>query len=416
VDRHRRNIEEPWEVKNISFWAAVQYILSECTLTGAALLSSVGGFGSPKTHQAQRQTIYFCREQWKVEVSSSRTIDKLRRLGVATQRAALEHQSIAGELQAKWFNSPIRFYEGSLADIRQHLPDFERRRFALTQPDDRCSRLNNHLDVIVRRPFGEDRTYVPVGVVSTEYTLIPHAAVVNAAAEALRARKIAESAVKIQLTISEYGERLNLSLFLPEKYQFDPGDGHPMALRLECVNSVDGSTRFRALMGWFRFVCSNGLVVGITTSDMQRRHVGDLGLAGITSILAAGLAHSETEKRNFAKWKQTPIHMDRFVPWVDKTMRKEWGFKAAARTFHIARSGFDAEIVGDYRDNTPSTIPLRKTKRVPGAPHESQSLFDVSQILAWLAHERRDIQEQLEWREQIPALLKPLKGSGSVTK
>jgi hypothetical protein len=30
-----------------------------------------------------------------------------------------------------------------------------------------------------------------------------------------------------------------------------------------------------------------------------------------------------------------------------------------------------------------------------------------------LARERHDIQEQLEWREQIPALLKPLKRVGA---
>lgn len=102
-------------------------------------------------------------------------------------------------------------------------------------------------------------------------------------------------------------------------------------------------------------------------------------------------------------------HTNRFVPWVDKTLQKCWGFKAAARTFHIARSGFDAEIVGEYRDNTPTTIHLHKKKRVPGAPYECQNLFDLSQVLAWLAQERRDVQEQLEWREQIPALLKLLK-------
>jgi len=34
-------------------------------------------------------------------------------------------------------------------------------------------------------------------------------------------------------------------------------------------------------------------------------------------------------------------------------------------------------------------------------------LFDLSQILAWLAKERRDLQEQLEWRQTVPELLKP---------
>ena len=36
-----------------------------------------------------------------------------------------------------------------------------------------------------------------------------------------------------------------------------------------------------------------------------------------------------------------------------------------------------------------------------------RSLFDRSQVLAWLAGDRADIQEQLSWREQIAGLLKP---------
>ncbi len=86
----------------------------------------------------------------------------------------------------------------------------------------------------------------------------------------------------------------------------------------------------------------------------------------------------------------------------------QWDFKAATRAFHIARTGYDAEIVGQYKDQTPSTIKTIPTRRVPGSPRESRSLFDLSQILAWLAKERRHVQEQLEWREQIPEILKPL--------
>ncbi|GAG99015.1 unnamed protein product, partial [marine sediment metagenome] len=37
-----------------------------------------------------------------------------------------------------------------------------------------------------------------------------------------------------------------------------------------------------------------------------------------------------------------------------------------------------------------------------------RNAFDVSQILAWLAKERKDFQEQLNWRQQIPGLMKKL--------
>ena len=94
--------------------------------------------------------------------------------------------------------------------------------------------------------------------------------------------------------------------------------------------------------------------------------------------------------------------------WIERELRDRWGFKAASRTWHIARSGSDVDVVGPYKNHTPTTVRVERTDAVPGSPEESTSLFDVSQILAWLAKERRDIQEQMEWREQIPALMASL--------
>lgn len=313
-----------------------------------------------------------------------------------------------GDTRPKWFNSAVTCYEGTLAEIRQHIPAFERRSFGLTQPDNESSRLNERLDTIVRLPFDGDQTFIPVGVVSKDYILVPHHAVLDTAITALNAVKIAPECVNAELRITEYGQRMALSLYLPDKYHFDPGDGHPMALRLECLNSVDGSTRFRALMGWFRFVCSNGLIIGVTRSDVRRRHIGNLRLQDVGVVLASGLKEAETEKKNFERWSKAEITLDRLAPWADKNLRAGWGFKAAARTYHIARCGSDANIVEQYKGKTPTTIAMQGTKRVPGAPQRCRNLFDLSQILAWLAKERRDVQEQLEWREEIPELMAPL--------
>ena len=312
------------------------------------------------------------------------------------------------DARPKWFNSPITFHEGNLTEIRKHIPAFERRDFNLSQQENERFRPNARLDTIVRLPFGDDKALVPVGVVSKDYALVQHTSVLDVATKALEHAQIAPGDVKAELKITEYGERMSLSLYLPKKYEFDPGDGNLMALRLECLNSVDGSTRFRALMGWFRFVCSNGLIIGVTRTDMRRRHVGDFRLGDIGKILSSGLNESEKEKQNFESWRKSSVTLKQVAPWAEKAVRKTWGFKAAARTFHIARTGVDVEIVGQYKDTTPTTIPVRKAKIVPGAPRECRTLYDVSQILAWLAKERRDLQEQLEWREKIPKLMESL--------
>lgn len=317
-------------------------------------------------------------------------------------------QAADGDRQPKWFHSPVTFHEGSLTDIHAHLPAFERRCFGVTQTESEQTRLNERLDTIVRLPFGEDKAVIPIGVVSKGYTLVPHTAVLDEATKALGAANIDPAEVQAELKITEHGERMALSLYLPEKYCFDPGDGHPMALRLECLNSVDGSTRFRALMGWYRFVCSNGLIIGVTRSDMRRRHVGDFHIEDIGVVLASGLAESESDKKNFENWRETPITLTLLALWAEGPLRKEWGFKAATRAFHIASTGTDVEIVGQYKGSTPTTIAVHEARAVPGAPKESRNLYDVSQVLAWLARERRDIQEQLAWRERIPGVMKSL--------
>jgi hypothetical protein len=312
------------------------------------------------------------------------------------------------ENRPKWFNSPVSFYEGTLSDISRHVPEFERRTFALAQPGETHTRINERMDTIVRKPTMDDPNFVPLGVVSKDYVLVTHREVVNIAAKAIKAVNLPPADVKAEITITDYGERMVLSLYLPEKYSFDPGDGHPLALRLECFNSVDGSTRFRALMGWFRFVCSNGLIIGVTSSDVRRRHIGDLGLSDVEAVLIYGINEYEKEKNNFKEWRNRSVQPNQLASWIKEELQKGWGFKAAARAHHISQTGYDAKVIGPYKDNTPITIPMRKAARVPGTPQESRNLYDISQILAWLARERRDVQEQLEWREQIPELLEPL--------
>jgi len=308
----------------------------------------------------------------------------------------------------KWFNSPVTTYEGDIASIRQFIPSFERRSFALAQPDDFKTPINMRLDTIVRLPIGDDAYFVPIGIVSKDYVLVPHLEVLDAASQALNKSKIPPKDVRAELTLTEYGERMELSLYLPWEYSFDPGDGNPLAMRLECFNSVDGSTRFRALMGWFRFVCSNGLVVGITQSDLRRRHVGELRTSDIGAVLSAGLVSARREKENFQQWMTKKLEWTALAPWIEDELKHAWGFKAATRTLHIAKTGHDVEIAGPYKGEKPTTIRVRKGKRVPGSPPTCRNLYDLSQVLAWLAKERRDLQEQLEWREKIPDLMKGL--------
>lgn len=308
----------------------------------------------------------------------------------------------------KWFNAPVVEYVGTLAEVRTQVPLFIRQPLGFAQPDSPNFRFNGNLDTIVRCPTAEDESFVPVGVVSGSYGLLQHRRVVDVASEALVAAGVSSDTVVAALRMTEFGERMELSLQLPNQYSFDPGDGYPMTLQLECLNSVDGTTRFRAMMGWFRFVCSNGLVVGVTRSDIRRRHAGEVDLGDLQAVITAGVDECEAEVKRFGIWRQTKVSSSKIVMWIEQDVRKLFGFKAAARAYHIAKTGFDAEVVGNYKEKSPTNIEMKVAERVQGAPLRSDNLFDLSQILAWLATQRRDVQEQLEWRERIIDVMQPL--------
>ena len=209
---------------------------------------------------------------------------------------------------SKWLNSDVTLHAGTMTEVKEHIPSFDRRPFASNQSGQPSARENGRLDTIVRLPIDDDLDCVPVGVVSKDYALLQHSSVFDEAMKALEDAKIDPASVDAELRLTEFGERMKLSLRLPDNYLFDPGDKFPMTVRLECLNSVDGSTRFRAVMGWFRLVCSNGLVIGITRSESDRRHVGDLQLKHIGDVLRTGINEYKLERDTLIRWRDAEVN------------------------------------------------------------------------------------------------------------
>lgn len=308
----------------------------------------------------------------------------------------------------KWLGSPVTTRDLPLKDVDTWIPTFERRVFGAEQRDEALLRINSRLDTIVRLPFNDDKTAVPIGVVSKRYSLVQHRDVLAAARKALTAVDIEPSELQAELQITKYGERMALSIFLPDKYSYETGDRDAMSLRLELWNSVDRSIRLRVLMGWFRMVCSNGLIIGVVQSDVRRRHVNELTPSDVEPVLRAGIAQAIEDTQKLSSWRSQAVSAEDLQPWIDGDLKKTWGFKAAARAYHIACTGRDCDVRGPFKGVKPTSANVQAGERVPGAPEQMRNLFDVSQILAWLAKERRDLQEQLEWREQIAGLMAAL--------
>ncbi len=176
--------------------------------------------------------------------------------------------------------------------------------------------------------------------------------------------------------------------------------------KLDCYNSVDGSIRFMCYMNWFRLVCSNGLIAGHSELNFSRKHSLGLDIDLFGEAVENGIAGAIDDKKKLENWQKKGIDSDVFARWVEEDLREAWGFNAAARVYHIAGTGRDVEIDGSYSEHTPTSMPVRFKNPVPGCKEKAESLFDLSQVLAWMAKERNDLGEQLEWKKQIPELLK----------
>ena len=123
--------------------------------------------------------------------------------------------------------------------------------------------------------------------------------------------------------------------------------------------------------------------------------------------------------------KAQPVHLPRFdkPPVIDGKLDDEiWKHAVVLKDFiqvqpgdNISPSkptevmlGYDAKFLKPFERALPSRRTVKHSSMVPGSVVPARNAFAVSQTLAWLAKERQDIEEQLEWSRRIGYLMKHL--------
>jgi hypothetical protein len=181
-----------------------------------------------------------------------------------------------------------------------------------------------------------------------------------------------------------------------------------MRFRVEVFNSVEGSCRLMAVAGWLRFVCSNGLILGTALMQLRQQHRQQLQIEELGRLLREALESARDDQHTLEKWRSRPIKAAALTEWVDGDVREKWGIKGAVRVLAISRTGWDAEPKGDLKNKRPSDVTTEKTIEVPGIDPPVANAFGVSQALTWVAGQRNELQEDLEWRSQVPELMQTL--------
>jgi Domain of unknown function (DUF932) len=326
------------------------------------------------------------------------------------------------ERSVRWSGESVSTLDCLLGEVGAKLPSFRRAPLTtdlrpLAKSRSWASALFNRvqpppvghrsLDAIIRLPDASISEEVPIALVSKRYSLIPHAGLTAAIIEALRTHfGDATTAMPCTMSLTEYGGRMHLRVLLPE--QFTAPDKHNIRPTLECLNSVDRSRPLQVFLGWFRIVCSNGMVVGEALQNMKRRHIRSLELTDVSDAVTESVGRLTRESGLLKRWWNFPVNDGQLVSWIDGPLHQQWRVRAAARVLHIARTGRDGRLA----DSGPRTQALPPSRRlmmrgpdVPGSQPPNDNAYRLAQVLAFVAAERIEVEARQSRLLEIPGLI-----------
>lgn len=107
-----------------------------------------------------------------------------------------------------------------------------------------------------------------LGIVSTKYELLKHEDVVNGFRKALADERFNET-----IKVAKNGAQLYATYSLPEHtVEIRPNDH--VSLQFIVKNSYDGTNALHIILGAFRVVCTNGMIIGKRFSAFTQKHIG----------------------------------------------------------------------------------------------------------------------------------------------
>jgi hypothetical protein len=308
--------------------------------------------------------------------------------------------------------------EGTLEEVMGHLPHFGRQPFTMPSVNGDEVGVNRYVDMVYRMGTRQGEKPIPVGVVSKNYRLVDHQQLLSTIEQALIGNDIDIEQVRVIAKWTVHGERAHFSLLFPKEERFlhqVDDDKDKMRFRIEVFNSVDGSSRLMVIAGWLRFVCSNGLIVGRALTDLRKQHRQQLQIEQLGRLLRETIQSAGNDKNTFVCWNSQRISPHALTSWVDTDVTEEWGVKAAVRVLGITRTGHDVAVAGDSK-RPPSAIETTPLATVPGISGPVENIFGISQVLSWIAGQRGDTAENLEWRSNVPELVDKLQRRLRVTE
>ena len=160
-----------------------------------------------------------------------------------------------------------------------------------------------------------------LSVMSEKYTLLPHKVMLDEAISHLEDAGFDYRINKCELLNN--GGRAVVGFTLKElTHQF--GDGDTLDYQLYFKNSYDGSWAFDFTSGFFRLVCSNGLMVGEVADRIHRKHSSRFHINPIVDQITEYVNRSKALGiDNFMKMKQSKISISRGIELIGQSIEEK---------------------------------------------------------------------------------------------
>lgn len=302
------------------------------------------------------------------------------------------------------FNRAVQYVRGKHNAVFKQIPDFELRDFQ----SDADSASNPFLRTVCRLPLTPIEREMPVGVVSNRYSLATHRDVFNLCLKGMKASGVDTDDLEAECGLSELGEWMNLRFYFPEKYNYTPNDKNTLRLRLECYNSVDGSARLVILLGWYRMICSNGMIIGESKAEFSDMHDQGLNTSIVPTVISKGLEAVKNDQARMRRWEQRKVDDLVLGAWANGPLASKWGKKAASRIYWICSEGRDSKITDPFAEGRATEKPILLLGNVPGSPNPARNIYDVSQAMAWVSTNTKNLKRREEMQFETPKLLNQL--------
>lgn len=134
--------------------------------------------------------------------------------------------------------------------------------------------------------------------------------------------------------LSPDGGRLSVRIQFPEASE-GVTTGDVVCPSVYLVNSYDKSWPFMATFGAFRFVCSNGMVVGKKFGEYRRKHIGEFNQDQLRTMLDNSIEMFQDEIGVWRSWSERPAMPEHYENWIETLQLGKRAVEAIEQTVEI---------------------------------------------------------------------------------